>query len=68
MKIPQAIGIEQLVCIDIAIRQEFGINKYKITVKDNPLELREWIQHAYEECLDQAVYLKRILVELHSTK
>jgi hypothetical protein len=30
-------------------------------VADNPLPLRAWLQHAYEEALDQAIYLKRAM-------
>jgi len=57
-------GIEAAVCEDIAKRQKLGIQKYGVTVANNPLALREWLQHAYEECLDQAVYLKRAMAEL----
>lgn len=57
-------GIEAIVCDDIAKRQALGINKYGTTVADNPLSLREWLQHSYEECLDMAIYLKRSLQEL----
>lgn len=57
-------GIELKVCKDMAIRQAHGINKYGKTVADNPLSLREWLQHAYEECLDQAVYLRRAMEEI----
>lgn len=57
-------GIEAEVCADIARRQQMGINKYGTTVADNPLTLREWLQHALEEALDQAVYLKRAIAEL----
>lgn len=56
--------IEAQVCQDIADRQERGIAKYGTTVADNPLTLRQWLQHAYEECLDQAVYLKRAMAEM----
>jgi hypothetical protein len=41
-----------------------GILKYGKTVAENPLDLLQWLQHAYEECLDQAVYLKRAMAEL----
>ena len=58
-------GTEANVCNDIAARQELGINKYGVTVADNPLELREWLQHAYEETLDKAVYLKRAIDEIN---
>ena len=57
-------GIEAEVCADIARRQQMGINKYGTTVADNPLTLREWLQHALEEALDQAVYLKRAIAEI----
>ena len=59
-------GTEQRVCTDIAQRQALGIAKYGTTVEANPLSLREWLQHAYEECLDQAVYLRRAIEELES--
>lgn len=57
-------GIEAAVCEDIASRQTLGIAKYGRTVAENPLLLRQWLQHAYEECLDQAIYLKRAISEL----
>ena len=60
-------GIEATVCEDIARRQQLGIQKYGGTVADNPLELREWLQHAYEECLDQAVYLRRAMAGINET-
>lgn len=55
---------ENEVCIDIRERQQCGFQKYGRTVAGNPLSLREWLQHAYEETLDQAVYLKRAIQEL----
>lgn len=57
-------GTEAGVVNDIIRRQELGTRKYGTTVRDNPLPLRAWLQHAYEECLDQAVYLKRAMEEL----
>lgn len=57
-------GTEARVCQDIADRQARGIAKYGTTVEANPLELRAWLQHAYEECLDQAVYLKRVIEKI----
>jgi len=45
-------------------RSVVGIKKYGTTTADNPLELRAWLQHALEECLDQAVYLRRVIWEL----
>jgi hypothetical protein len=55
---------EAQVCADILARQRMGIAKYGTTVSANPLMLGQWLQHAYEECLDQAVYLKRSMQEL----
>ena len=57
-------GIEAKVCADIAARQQLGINKYGTTVADNPLDLRQWLEHAYQEALDQAIYLRRAMAEL----
>ena len=55
---------ETLVCQDILARQQVGLKKYGTTMAGNPLPLREWLQHAYEECLDQALYLKRAMQEM----
>lgn len=56
-----ASGVEAEVCADIAARQQKGISKYGKTVAENPLSLEQWLQHAYEECLDQAIYLKKAI-------
>lgn len=61
-------GIEAEVCLDIKRRQMFGINKYGTTVAGNPLELRQWLQHAFEEALDQAIYLKRAIDQIDRTQ
>lgn len=60
-------GIEAQVCADISARQAFGMKKYGVSVADNPLDLKQWLQHAYEETLDQAVYLKRAIKELEQS-
>jgi len=60
--------IEAQVCADILERQQRGIAKYGVTVADNPLALKEWLQHAYEETLDKAIYLKRAIAELNLAK
>ena len=60
-------GIEQLVCADIAARQQLGRNKYGTTVAENPEQLRFWMQNLYEEMLDGAIYAKRALFELDNT-
>lgn len=57
-------GTEARVCSDIARRQLMGFQKYGITVEANPLPVRAWLQHAYEETLDQAIYLRRAIEQL----
>lgn len=54
-------GTEARVCQDIAARQQLGIAKYGVTVEGNPLTDRQWIEHAYQEGLDQVIYLRRLL-------
>lgn len=60
-------GTEAAVCADIVRRQLMGINKYGTTVAENPLSLKQWLQHAYEETLDKAVYLKRAIEKMDKT-
>jgi len=60
--------IEYKVAADIFERQRIGLKKYGVSVKDNPLSLREWLQHAYEESLDHAIYLRRAMQELDKEK
>ena len=57
-------GTEAKVCADIAKRQKLGIEKYGTTVAQNPLSHKEWLQHAYEEALDMAIYLRRAIEEI----
>lgn len=57
-------GIEAKVCADIEARQMLGINKYGTTVAENPLSLRQWLEHAYQEALDQAIYLRRAMAQI----
>lgn len=49
---------------DLLRRSEVGIQKYGVTLDRTDLSLRDWLQHAYEETLDQANYLKRAIVEI----
>jgi hypothetical protein len=60
----QPSGTEARVCEDIARRQAMGVAKYGTTVERNPLPLRDWLQHAYEEALDLAIYLRRSIEQL----
>ena len=59
-----ATGTEAAVCRDITARQQLGVKKYGTTVAENPAPLRTWLQHAYEECLDMAIYLRRSMDEI----
>lgn len=49
---------------DLLVRSQLGIKKYGVTLDRTDLSLQDWLQHAYEETLDQANYLKRAIVEL----
>ena len=49
---------------DIAERKKKGLSKYGTSVAQNPLVLREWLQHQYEELLDAAIYCKRAIQEI----
>lgn len=56
--------VERQVCYEILERQRMGVAKYGTTLADNNLSLRAWLQHALEECLDQALYLRRAISEI----
>lgn len=45
---------------EIAGRAEVGLKKYNKTLDREDVISSEWVQHAYEECLDMALYLKRL--------
>lgn len=55
---------ETAVIEDIRLRQSAGLLKYGTSVANNPLSLRQWLQHQYEELLDAAIYCKRAMQEL----
>jgi hypothetical protein len=46
---------------DLNSRSILGVNKYKTTLDREDLSRKDWLQHAYEECLDQANYLKKLI-------
>lgn len=56
------------VCHDLLQRSKVGIDKYGVSLERTDLNLRDWLQHAYEECLDQANYLKRAIIEIDEKK
>lgn len=49
------------VMADLRARADVGLAKYGVTVADSPLTRAQWLQHAYEEALDFAVYMKRLI-------
>jgi hypothetical protein len=55
--------IEDSVCADIQTRADLGAKKYGVTMERTDLSETQWLQHAYEEALDLAVYLKKIILE-----
>lgn len=61
---PTRDGVVDAVREDLLLRSQFGIAKYGVTLERTDLTLRDWLQHAYEETLDQANYLKRAIMEI----
>ena len=53
--------ITEALCADLRMREARGMQKYGVSVSCNPLSRREWLQHAMEEALDLAVYLRRLI-------
>lgn len=56
--------IVEAVRADLLRRSQVGIGKYGTTLAENPIQLRDWLQHAYEEMLDGANYLKAAITKL----
>jgi len=56
--------IIEAVCEDLKRRSEYGTKKYGTNLERKDLNLREWLNHAYEEALDTANYLKRAIMEI----
>ena len=46
---------------DLLDREEKGLTEYGTTMDRTDLSEQEWLQHAYEEALDLAIYLKKII-------
>lgn len=53
---------------DLLDRSNVGISKYNNTLDREDIDLKGWLQHAYEECLDQANYLKRSIIEIEKNE
>jgi len=52
---------------DLHQRSQTGITKYGTTLENNGGDNAYWLQHAYEEALDLALYLKK-LININRTK
>ena len=47
---------------DLYKREIRGLKEYGTTMDRTDLSKDEWLQHAYEEALDLALYLKKLLL------
>ena len=47
---------------DLQAREVKGLKEYGTTLDRTDLSQDEWLQHAYEEALDLALYLKKLLL------
>lgn len=50
--------ILQEVIDDLISREKKGLDTYGVTVDRVDYALKDWLQEAYEECLDKCIYLK----------
>lgn len=46
---------------DLISREKKGLENYNTTVDRKDLTELQWLQHAYEEALDFAIYIKKII-------
>ena len=60
--------VVQMVIAELQERSRGGIDKYGTTLQENELSLEQWLQHAKEEAMDQALYLQRSINEIRSKK
>jgi hypothetical protein len=47
---------------DLQAREVRGLKEYGTTMDRTDLSQDEWLQHAYEEALDLALYLKKLIL------
>lgn len=59
---------EMEVIADILDRKNRGFSKYGVSVAQNPLDLRQWLEHQYQELLDAAIYCKRAIQEIDDAR
>lgn len=60
--------IATAVAADLAQRAAVGLRKYGVGLADADLTNKKTLQHAYEEALDLASYLKRVLMATGETE
>ena len=53
--------ITEALCAELRMREARGMQKYGVSVTDASLSRRQWLQHAMEEALDLAAYLRRLI-------
>jgi len=54
--------VTEQVITDIKQREQKGLETYGTTMDRNDLTQDQWLNHAYEEALDFAIYLKKLLI------
>ena len=53
--------IEDEVCKKIQARSDVGKEKYGVTMEEEILSIREWLNHLQQELMDAAVYGEKLL-------
>jgi len=53
---------------DITSREKKGFETYGTTMDRTDLNLEDWLNHAYEESLDFAIYIKKIKSIINKNK
>lgn len=48
---------------DLQLRAELGLKKYGTTLDRKDLTTDQWLEHTYQELLDAACYIKKLLSE-----
>ena len=49
-------------------REVKGLETYGTTVDRDDYELKNWLQEAYEECLDKCIYLKAAIKKIENAQ
>jgi len=57
-------NIGEQVIADIRKQEEKGLVTYGVTMDREDYELVNWLQEAYEECVDKCLYLKAAINKL----